>query len=539
MRGPMLVLVVKGTSKYLRAVIAETVEVRPTPGQGKNAHVKHGWLCKTVIMVTVGAVLADKELSLVPVFLPHPDIEVRWVATSELPDPAPFFEGGEILLTTGLQTADWDREWDGYVRSLVDAGIVGIGIGTGLTFASPPTGLVAACRSNDVNLFEVPHGIPFVAISHRTSQMLAAQREEAARRALSYQRKLTAAAATPNAELAVMEALARILEGAVAILGADGHVVLGAVGERRAELDQAALGPEVVRLRDRGSRSATTLSDATGTTVLQPLGVSGRSSFLAATGPSRLSDAQRSAITTAVALLGLIEEQARSAAATRRRLRSRAVELALAGDARTSQLLLDVEPGAPEIPKELRIVLAAGETESLTAAVESLAEAQVIAAEHNDRLCAIAPAEQAVTLSSELAGNGLLVGVGNTAGAAEAGVSYRTAALALAQATPAIPVITWDRVVAQGPLGLIDPQGARAFATGFLGGLDEDQLDTLRCFLRHHGSRLKVAEELGLHRNTVRNRLDAIEAGLPGSLDDPQTRVSAWIALQSLPERAR
>lgn len=32
----------------------------------------------------------------------------------------------------------------------------------------------------------------------------------------------------------------------------------------------------------------------------------------------------------------------------------------------------------------------------------------------------------------------------------------------------------------------------------------------------------------------LRNRLDAIESFLPGRLDDPHTRVSAWIALQRL-----
>ena len=47
-----------------------------------------------------------------------------------------------------------------------------------------------------------------------------------------------------------------------------------------------------------------------------------------------------------------------------------------------------------------------------------------------------------------------------------------------------------------------------------------------------------MADELGLHRNTVRNRLDVIEATLPGALDDPQIRASAWIALQSLPTPA-
>ena len=93
----------------------------------------------------------------------------------------------------------------------------------------------------------------------------------------------------------------------------------------------------------------------------------------------------------------------------------------------------------------------------------------------------------------------------------------------------------WERIVGEGPLSLIDPKRAEAFATSFLAGLDDEQVETLRSFLRHHGSRLKVADELGLHRNTVRNRLEAIEATLPGALDDPQIRVSAWIALQSLP----
>lgn len=489
-------------------------------------------------MVTVAAVLAARELALQAINLPHPDAEIRWVATSELPDPAAFFEGGEILLTTGLQTTAWRSEWDGYVRSLVDAGVVGIGIGTGLTYARPPLGLVRACESSGLNLFDVPRSTPFVAISHRMSQMLAAEVEEAARQALGHQRKLTAAAARPRGALAVIEVLARILAGAVAVVSADGQMELGPVGEKRTDLRPEVLAPEVRKLRQRGARSASTLSDAAGTTVLQPLGVSGqRSSYLAAIGPSRLSDAQRSAITTAVALLGLIGEQARSAAVTRRRLRLRAVELTVAGDPGTAQLVLDIEPDAPQLPDDLRIVLAAGTPEAVGGAVDAAERMGVIAAGDDDRLCAIAPEDRAGAVAATLADDGLLVGVGNRATAGDAAGSHRTAGLALAQATPATPVITWDRVVAQGPLGLIDARSAQTFATGFLGGLDDEQIETLRCFLRHHGSRLKVAEELGLHRNTVRNRLDAIEAVLPGALDDPQTRVSAWIALQSLPDR--
>jgi len=490
-------------------------------------------------MVTVAEVLAERELALQALYFPRPDAEVRWVATSELPDPAAFFEGGEILLTTGLQTTAWRGEWEGYVRSLVAAGVVGIGIGTGLTYARAPRGLVSACEAGGLNLIDVPRRTPFVAISHRVSRMLAAEEEEAARLALDHQRKLTAAAAKPRGALAVIEVLARILGGAVAVMSADGQVELGPVGEQRAQLRPEALAPEVKRLRHRGVRSASTLSDATGTTVLQPLGVSGqRSSYLAATGPGRLTDAQRSAITTGVALLSLIGEQARSAASTRRRLRSRAVELTVAGDPGTARLVLGIDPDTPELPDDLRIVLAAGAPEAVSGAVDAIEKMGAIAAGHTDRVCVIAPDHRAPAIAKALAGDGLLVGVGNRAAVDDAAGSHRTAGLALAQATSATPVITWDRVVAQGPLGLIDARSAQAFATAFLGDLDDEQVETLRCFLRHHGSRLKVAEELGLHRNTVRNRLEALESRLPGALDDPQTRVSAWIALQSLPEHA-
>lgn len=83
-------------------------------------------------------------------------------------------------------------------------------------------------------------------------------------------------------------------------------------------------------------------------------------------------------------------------------------------------------------------------------------------------------------------------------------------------------------------MGVLDGERAAAFATSYLAPLagDQELIRTLESFLRHHGSRLGVAGELGVHRNTVRNRLAHIETALNGSLDDPQTRVNAWIALQ-------
>jgi purine catabolism regulator len=42
-----------------------------------------------------------------------------------------------------------------------------------------------------------------------------------------------------------------------------------------------------------------------------------------------------------------------------------------------------------------------------------------------------------------------------------------------------------------------------------------------------------TADELAVHRNTVRHRVRRIESLLGVSLDDPQVRVDAWVALHA------
>jgi purine catabolism regulator len=490
-------------------------------------------------MVTVSSVLAQDELALRAVHVTAPDLDVRWVATSELLDPAPFLEGGEILLTTGLETRGWRREWDGYVSRLVGVRIAALGIGTGLTHTKAPAGLIRACEAHGLNLIEVPRATPFVAISRRTAQLLQQDEAEAAREELRVQRRLTSAAAKPDATAAVTEVLAHVLGGAACLLSTDGQTILGPLGERRDELLTVDVAQEIRRLRHQGLRTASAISTGAATTVVHPLGLGGRpSSYLAATTPGRVSGGQRSAITTAVALLGLIGEQERTRVGARRQIRSRAIELLASGDSRTALLILQIEQQAAVIPAQIRILRATGAPHDVEDALATLERQRLLVADVADELCVVAYDGRAAELAGSLADRGLLVGVGEAVPLNAAATSYATAGHALAQATTSSRVVQWERIVGEGPLSLIDPKRAEAFATSFLAGLDDEQLETLRSFLRHHGSRLKVADELGLHRNTVRNRLEAIEATLPGALDDPQIRVSAWIALLSLPTPA-
>ena len=52
-------------------------------------------------MVTVAQVLGLPGLGLEPVVEAATDLPVSWVVTSELADPTPYLEGGEVLLLTG------------------------------------------------------------------------------------------------------------------------------------------------------------------------------------------------------------------------------------------------------------------------------------------------------------------------------------------------------------------------------------------------------------------------------------------------------
>jgi len=131
-------------------------------------------------------------------------------------------------------------------------------------------------------------------------------------------------------------------------------------------------------------------------------------------------------------------------------------------------------------------------------------------------------------------------GVGAAVPRREVVQSHATAGHALAGTTAGAPVAIWDTNVGSGALSLMDAERASAFAGSFLGPLRSDLRgeqegalrETLRSFLRHHGSHVAVAADLAIHRNTVLKRVRQIEQALGRSLDDPQVRVDAWIALQ-------
>ncbi|MCX5125888.1 helix-turn-helix domain-containing protein [Streptomyces sp. NBC_00347] len=85
-----------------------------------------------------------------------------------------------------------------------------------------------------------------------------------------------------------------------------------------------------------------------------------------------------------------------------------------------------------------------------------------------------------------------------------------------------------------GLAGLVGAAEARAHAEALLGPLSPALRDTLRAWLAHHGSWDRSAAALGIHRNTVRQRIARAAALLSSDLDDPDTRMELWFALRHL-----
>jgi purine catabolism regulator len=114
------------------------------------------------------------------------DRHVRWVHITELTDPASFLKGGELVLTTGLPLPTQPSLVRRYVDELADTGAAGLVIELVRRFHRPPEPLVRACRrrglplvtlSKDVNFVEVTQVVHALILGnqaaalHRTQQI--------------------------------------------------------------------------------------------------------------------------------------------------------------------------------------------------------------------------------------------------------------------------------------------------------------------------------------------------------------------------------
>ncbi|WP_406182944.1 PucR family transcriptional regulator [Streptomyces sp. NBC_01006] len=492
--------------------------------------------------VGLGALLADQALELRLVAGPD-RAEVHGVHASEMTDPSPYLLGGELLLTAGAgDAADAADAADAYVRRLVGSGVAALGFGVAPLHAQVPPALAEACVRHGLPLLEVPPQTRFTAVARAVWRLMAEARIRELRRVTEAQQALAAAAARPDPVPAVLARLAASLSGWAALLTPAGAAAEGsgpaggppgpgtaavapggpAVSDAAAATAgapvrvvraagagpaQEVLGAVRVLARRVADGAAATATDAVGGTHLAVYTVGG-GRVLALAAPVRAPGDHAIASIAAVLLALLTADRPAGAEA-----------------AALARLLLGGSPaGALGGPGPWYAVHARGgaDPQALAAALGTVL------------LDPDGPAVRLLTDREPSPQPGWRLGVSAPAGPDALAGADAQARRALDRAEAARTPLA--RHTDSGFAGLVGEAEARAHAEALLGPLSPALRDTLRAWLAHHGSWDRSAATLGLHRNTVRQRIARAASLLDRNLDDPDTRMELWFALRRAPE---
>lgn len=457
------------------------------------------------------------ELSLRPVVGTDWGQDVRWVAVSELPDPAAYLEGGELLLTTGVIAQDWAS----CTARIAAADVAGLGFGVGLSHAEVPSELVAAATEVRLPLVEVPEATPFLAISKAVAQLVADEERAQTERALAVQQELTRAISRPDGVRHVLALLAEATWGRAGLVDGTG----------------SPLSPARFRLPDAGRRALATLgsgrgavteTDTQGTTVVQPVATD---AFLVLTTTRPPDGLARALLVSTVALLTVDADRRRAALDADLRLRDCAARLVLNGATEAGRSVAALT--AVELPSRLRVLRLRGLPEDARRRWARLAPSVLTTDE--DPVAALVPAATELPGVPSVSGAAPRVGVGPEVALDETALSATAAAAALDAASGAAPVVFWEERVRSGVLGALSTPAAQALADHVLGPLraEPELLATLECYLRLLGRWQPTADELGIHRNTLRKRMARIAALTGRDPDSAGGRADLWIAVST------
>ncbi|MFI8995331.1 PucR family transcriptional regulator [Streptomyces sp. NPDC053542] len=505
--------------------------------------------------VPLSALLARADLGLRQIAGPRADAHIHWVHTSEMADPEPYLLGGELLLTAGVhldEAAGSGAYLDGYAERTVAAGAVALGFGIAPVHDAVPRALVAACDRYGLRLLEVPAGTPFTAVESAVWQAMTEARHRELTRIGDGQRALAVAAAGPDPVPAVLGTLARQVGGWAAVSGPGGDGELAAAGPRPPAPARTAAARLARRVTTPGGPAA-----ASDTPVVA---VPGGEAAVPG-GPAAASDTPPEAAAThlaAYALGGRAPDRTRALVvaapppdpAARALVGVAAVLLSLltgpyaeAADGGHSaalvRLLLGDGPAdvAPLLKHPHWTVVHARARRGNEAPAAALAAGlgTSLVAPGEDAVRALVPAGREVTAQP-----GWTLGVSEPVpvSALAAGDAHAAAALrrAVAGRTPVVRHRSPGVGGTGGVAALVPPAEARAHAAAVLAPLDGAPAlrETLRTWLSLHGSWDRTATALGIHRNTVRQRIARVAALLDTDPDDPDVRMELWFALGRL-----
>lgn len=525
--------------------------------------------------IPFGKLLRDYHLGLVLIAGADSDTHtkpVRWVHVSELADPSPYLPPLSVLLTTGartevLATAAAARD---YVAKLVAAQVPALGFGIGLHWERVPPQLVSACDELGLPLFRVPLDTAFAEIARTATNLLTAITRDRDLWALDAQRAVTQASLQRDPLAAVIRETAARLTRWVAVTDRTGQIIEVAWGSRIPSQQHTAqvrewLRSEARRLISRGVSAArierseaSSAEDGSESGMrLEALGRGGTVLGVLAVADAGSPDtAERSLLGLVAALTTAQLEQRAGQTAAQEALHGVAVQLLQHGQldlaaqvcrgagvrlpqgsiaavrfAASSMLLHDFAADLQSFAAASRGVLPAGlhEKPLIISEARHLPQLRRLFAQHRvaagiSRRGRLDAVQQLLTQAERALSHAeMLADMPATTGRVAGPVDY-----VAAQHSGLLELLDRDAAAHDRALELLAPLRQHDSRSG------EDTLRCLQAWLGAHGNVSQAAEELGLHRHTLRTRLQTVAAILQADLDAPDTRAELWTAIRLL-----
>lgn len=230
---------------------------------------------------------------------------IGWAHTSELPDPTRWLEGGELLMTLGLQLPDDPVEQRLYVERLAAVGLAGLAFDAGVIHHAVPEAIVRAGDEFGLPIVAIPGPTPFLAISRAViTSITADQVAEVAQ--LSRNQERLAGAALVSGSSGVLSSLQRTLSATAITLDASGELVEAAGPKSKALAER--VGKHLSEGGRRGASRQRSFShvDDEGYLIVQKLGKVKGAGVLAVGRRRQLQPNERLLVAHAATLLALL-----------------------------------------------------------------------------------------------------------------------------------------------------------------------------------------------------------------------------------------
>ncbi|MEW1934609.1 PucR family transcriptional regulator ligand-binding domain-containing protein [Rhodococcus sp. NPDC079359] len=481
------------------------------------------------------------------------DRVIEWAHAIELGDPAPWLSGGELVMTTGMRIGKTQEEQFGYVERLFDAGVVALAFDTGTNYDSVPAGVLAASDSLGLPVLAVPASTPFVAITRAVIDDLTADQVRGFQRVVD-QQDVLARATLRGGIVMVVSALSRALSSPVALIDTDSRILAVHGHDSAAVVEQTQIEAADGRSRvGQRRQSSKVVADDTGHFLVQSVATSTQlRGYLGVESGVPLSAPERLLVAHAVSLISIELAKPAKLVDAESRLRS-AVTRSLLSQSEDFDIGLlhyfgfDAESEITAVVLTNTGPLLAAERQA--ASVLAGASAAYLMTSRGNDLVVVVPAERDSELSALLyrdleaqlhvpvaCGSGLPTRIFEVARSThQALIAARSATLATIRCVQFADLDTFSLL-----LSSLNPADVRSLSESMLAVLDahDDEpnvtgglVDTLAVFLRHNGHIEATSAALGIHRHTIRKRLNKISELTGRDLDSAHVRAELWIAV--------